>query len=746
VEVATMDGGIDDGRVNKYPNYVQDQQMIVKFFKDFERDDEQNYSTFKPMMEMLQQVANRTRKTVEIRMDDILSFTGSYDLETQDFVERVIKNTKRYETLFCESIDDMLEGIPPTQPIVDDVHDILQKQREAQFEEMQAQARRTDGGGGEKQDDQPLLGVFPVSLRRHYQIKIIAPAKMKPAALREIKAEKIGQLVRVRAMVTRITDVKPLMRVATYTCDACGCENYLEVNSRSFMPLLRCQSKACQTNGNPGRLHPQTRGSKFEKYQEAKVQELPHQVPMGHIPRTMTVVLRGEITRRCGPGDIVGIDGVFLPIPFTGYRQMTAGLVADTFLEAMHIEKAKKGYQEMSISDEMRMKIQEISEKENMYEEMARSIAPEIFGHRDVKKALLLMMIGGVTRTMHDGMKIRGDLNVCLVGDPGVAKSQLLKQISSLAPRGVYTTGKGSSGVGLTAAVVKDSVTGEMTLEGGALVLADKGICCIDEFDKMDEQDRTAIHEVMEQQTVSIAKAGITTTLNARTSVLAAANPIDGRYNPNRNLQSNINLPNALLSRFDLLFVLLDKTDHDADIALAKHVVHVHRHGQHPELDFEPVDKLLMKSYIAVARCIEPCIPPTLTNHITEAYVALRQKDKEESMKAGGQHVMTARQLLSILRLSQALARLRLSERVSEEDITEAIRLVRESKASVQSDNGKSFQSGDRTSKIFDIIKQYVNKRGQNEIQMEIQMVVLEPMILSKGFTKDEFEVRTGKG
>jgi DNA replication licensing factor MCM7 len=735
-------GGGDNGGINKYPNYVRDQQMIVKFFKDFERDDEHNFTTYKPMMEVLQEVANRSRKIVEIRLDDVLSFSGSYEpFETQEFVERIIQNAKRYETLFCESIDDMLEGITPTETLVDDVHDILQRQREAQFEEMQAQSRGNDGADG-NQDDQPLLGVFPVSLRRHYQIKIIAPVKMKPAALREIKADKIGQLVRVRGMVTRITDVKPLMRVATYTCDACGCENYLEVNSRSFMPLLRCQSKACQTNGNPGRLHQQTRGSKFEKYQEAKVQELPHQVPMGHIPRTMTVVLRGEITRRCGPGDIVGIDGVFLPIPFTGYRKMTAGLVADTFLEAMHIEKAKKGYGEMSISDEMSAQIQEISEKDNMYEEMARSIAPEIFGHRDVKKALLLMMIGGVTRTMHDGMKIRGDLNVCLVGDPGVAKSQLLKQISSLAPRGVYTTGKGSSGVGLTAAVVKDAVSGEMTLEGGALVLADKGICCIDEFDKMDEQDRTAIHEVMEQQTVSIAKAGITTTLNARTSVLAAANPIDGRYNPNKSLQNNINLPNALLSRFDLLFVLLDKTDHDADCALAKHVVHVHRFGKHPELDFEPMEKMFMKSYIAVARNIEPCIPPSLTNHITEAYVALRQKDKEESMKEGGQHVMTARQLLSILRLSQALARLRLSERVSEEDITESIRLVRESKASVKSDNNRGFQSRDRTSKIFDVIKQYVNRRDQDEIQM----VVLEPMILSKGFTKDEFEVLNGLG
>jgi DNA replication licensing factor MCM7 len=227
---------------------------------------------------------------------------------------------------------------------------------------------------------------------------------------------------------------------------------------------------------------------------------------MGHIPRSMTIYLTESLTRTVKSGETVVISGVMLPIPFLGYKALKAGLITDTYLEAHHVHQLKQQYSATVSTAELQAEMDELLQTPGLYSRLAQSIAPEIYGHEDVKKALILMLVGGTSKETADGMKIRGELNICLMGDPGIAKSQLLKHVCKIAPRAVYTTGRGSSGVGLTASVNRDRVTEEYVLEAGALVLADNGIACIDEFDKMSETDRTAIHEVMEQQTISISK------------------------------------------------------------------------------------------------------------------------------------------------------------------------------------------------------------------------------------------------
>merc|ERR1711971_293011 len=510
--------------------------------------------------------------------------------------------------------------------------------------------------------------------------------------LRSLRQLHLNQLIRTSGVVTSSTGVLPQLSLIKYDCDKCSyiMGPFVQSQNQETKPGVcpECQSR--------GPFNINMEETLYKNYQRVTIQESPGRVKAGRLPRSKDVILTGDLCDICKPGDEIELTGVYSNSYDSSLNVSNGFPIFATVIMANHIAKLdEKGETDRMTDDDIKA-ITWVSKEERIGERIIASIAPSVYGHHDIKRALALSLFGGVAKNPQEKHKVRGDINVLLCGDPGTAKSQFLKYVEKVAPRAVFTTGQGASAVGLTAYVQRSPVTKEWTLEAGALVLADKGVCLIDEFDKMNDADRTSIHEAMEQQTISISKAGIVTSLKARCAVLAAANPIGGRYDPSMTFSENVDLTEPILSRFDILCVVRDTVDPTGDEHLARFVVgsHMRNHPLAEEADVERmeaiekklasatnlagVDKIpqdLLKKYILYAReRVHPKLHDMDQDKIAKMYSELRR----ESMATGSVPI-TVRHIESMIRIAESHAKMHLREFVRDDDVNMAIRVMLES-------------------------------------------------------------------
>ena len=474
--------------------------------------------------------------------------------------------------------------------------------------------------------------------------------------LKTLLSKYIGTFVAADGIVRKTDEIRPRIETGVFECR--GCMRLHEVEQTSSNTIIE-PSLCSECGGRSFRLLQEE--SKYIDTQTARMQEPLENLSGGTEPKQMLMVLEDDLVDELNPGDKVRITGTLKT-----FREERSGKFKN-YIYVNHIEPLEQEFEELQLSEEDEEKIIELSKDPHIYDKIIKSTAPSIRGYRDVKEAIALQLFGGSAKQLEDETKLRGDIHILIVGDPGIGKSQILKYVSRLAPRSIYTSGKGTTGAGLTAAAVRDELGG-WSLEAGALVLGDQGNVCVDELDKMRSEDRSALHEALEQQTVSIAKAGIMATLNSRCSVLAAANPKFGRFDKYKILAEQIDLPAPIISRFDLIFVIEDKPSREGDSKLADHILKIHKENT---IDYE-IEPELLRKYIAYARKnANPALTEEANNVLREFYVNTRNSNPEEQ----GAVPITARQLEAIIRLAEASAKIKLKDTVDKEDAEKAVRL-----------------------------------------------------------------------